>query len=85
MTGQLLAAALLLEQRQAELLLEPLHLLRDRRLGALHLLGGGAEGLVVGDGHQGAEQVKVEVAHSLETLMGFHQALSGFQNRCSLQ
>ncbi|MNL27257.1 hypothetical protein D3C87_1488370 [compost metagenome] len=82
---QVLATPLALEQRQPDLLLQPLHLLGHGRLRALHGFGGRAKGLVVGNGHQGTQQVQVKITHSLDPLMDFRCALSGFQDRCSLQ
>ena len=85
MPCELLAAALALEQRQPKLFFQPLHLLGDGRLGALHGLGRRAECVVIGNRHKGAEQIEIEITHSLAALMGFRRALSGFQDRCSLQ
>ena len=46
------------EQRHAQPLLERLHLVADRRLGDVQLLGGVGEGGVAGGGFEGAERVQ---------------------------
>jgi hypothetical protein len=54
------AAAVALEQRPAELLLEPAHLHADRRLGPVHPLGGGGVAAGLGDRYEAAQEVGIE-------------------------
>jgi hypothetical protein len=61
--AQPLRAAHFLEQRHAELLLEPRHLLRDRRLRSVHLLGSEREALPIGDRDESAQKLQLERMH----------------------
>ena len=54
------AAPLFDEKRAAELLFEPAHMHRHRRLRLVHAFGGAGEGAGVDDGEEGAELVGVE-------------------------
>ncbi|MNV97236.1 hypothetical protein D3C71_1923340 [compost metagenome] len=59
MFGQVLVAALLLEQRVADLLLQALYLLRDGRLRLAQLHGRGGEAGVRLDGRERAQKIQV--------------------------
>ena len=58
--GQPVRAAVLLEQRLADPLLQPAHLHGNRRLRAVHLVGRAGEAARVGDGDEGLQLVEVE-------------------------
>ncbi len=58
--GELGGAAVALEDRLAEPLLEPLHLHGDGGLGLVHDVGGAREAAGLGDGDEGAKLVDVE-------------------------
>jgi hypothetical protein len=73
--GQALLAALLGKERMADLLFEPLHLLRDGRLRALQVHGRGGKAAVADNGREGAQQFKVEGGHTLILLMCFLRRL----------
>jgi hypothetical protein len=62
--AQSLRAADLLEQRHAEMLFQAGHLLRDRGLRAVHLLGGEREAFPVGNRDKRAEKLQLEGAHN---------------------
>ncbi len=44
-------------------LLQALHLLADCGLGTAHRGGGGGEGVQIGDRHEGAKQIEIEVEY----------------------
>ena len=59
--GHLHAAAAALEQRPADALLEPAHVLGDRRLREVQRLGGAVIAAVVDDGEERADMAEVEI------------------------
>ncbi|MCY1529914.1 hypothetical protein D9M68_650860 [compost metagenome] len=83
--GQALLAALLGKEGLADLLFEPLHLLRDRRLRAVQMNGRGGKAVVADDGCKRAQQFKIERGHSLILLMCFLRRLDCCVTRPSLQ